>query len=256
MCVNCPRSDNTAPPHSFILYVCYCDNHLSIIYRAIINIELWPLFEIRVDHSVRKSLPTYSDAFEDTVTLQLVQNKSRVEHTWYVTQRWYAVMSLCKSIRRGEGVLSWWSPNQVLDTNFCVCSLCSACVRAWVRACECACVCVSDCIVWYLLERPVSVTMQFVISYHRWYYWTRKILKWHTDPRKLLCLRDPQIIKQQSTSRHINNCYSFVDLERIEVWAVCPGSWTSDLLDGHARINMHTRCERVGGTWRFNRLMS
>ena len=28
--------------------------------------------------------------------------------------------------------------------------------------------------------------------------------------------------------------------------AVCPGSWTSDLLHGHARMNVHARCERVG----------
>ena len=28
--------------------------------------------------------------------------------------------------------------------------------------------------------------------------------------------------------------------------AVCPGSWTSDLLHRHTRMNMHARCERVG----------
>ena len=34
----------------------------------------------------------------------------------------------------------------------------------------------------------------------------------------------------------------------MEAWvlAVCPGSWTSDLLHGHARMNMHARCESFG----------
>ena len=61
-----------------------------------------------------------------------------------------------------------------------------------------------------------------------------------------LCQRSAIFSKQQSPTV-CNSCYSFTDLERMEawVWAVCPVSWTSDLLHGQARMNMHARCERV-----------
>ena len=41
-----------------------------------------PLFEFRVNHSVRKSFTTDPDAFQYAVTLQLVQYKLGIENTW------------------------------------------------------------------------------------------------------------------------------------------------------------------------------
>ena len=52
----------------------------------------------------------------------------------------------------GVDGLPWWSPIQVLATNYCVCS---------------ACVCVCTALVRYLISRPILVT---TTSYRRGHY--------------------------------------------------------------------------------------